>query len=429
MQTSAGSKSGGMLTREFWEELVGTKACGGYLLRRLIGSTEESAVYQTAYGEESAALKLTVAGDSAPDVPQLEHRCIAQVYASGRCDLGGSQFRFFVTELADENLATVVAVRGLSAAETQEMLGPVLEGLAYLHDRGLAHGRIKPSNILAKGDSVKLSADSVRPAGAVVSPEEDMRALGLTIIEVLTQERQPSGIAAVPQPLRDIVEHALQPDSGMHWTARQAQLRLSGKLPEKAPPPQEDAGAMPFVQATRKPIPVWLYPAAGAVMLLAVIYVLARGTGSPSDSSLAASAPAQTQAPAPVKTPVREPTLPPQPTLRSKPTPFEAPVKAPAALAVQPAAKAAAMPSGHGWFVVVASYTREVDAAQMARTLGRRFPDFKPSVFPPSLIDTHYLVIIGSGLSQERAESMRQRAVASGLPGDTYIKRYPSGSK
>ena len=75
---------------------------------------------------------------------------------------------------------------------------------------------------------------------------------------------------------------------------------------------------------------------------------------------------------------------------------------------------------------MVASYAREADAAQEAGVLNKRFPQFKPSVFPPSAIDTHYLVIIGSGLSQERAESVRQRAVASGMPPDTYIKKYPA---
>ncbi len=61
--------------------------------------------------------------------------------------------------------------------------------------------------------------------------------------------------------------------------------------------------------------------------------------------------------------------------------------------------------------------------------LSRQFPGFKLSVFPPSPIDTHYLVIIGSGLGEDSAEALRQRAVASGLPGDTYIKKYPEARR
>jgi hypothetical protein len=74
---------------------------------------------------------------------------------------------------------------------------------------------------------------------------------------------------------------------------------------------------------------------------------------------------------------------------------------------------------------VVASYSREPDAQTEARTLSRRFSQFHFSVFPPSLIDTHYLVIIGSGLGQDGADSLRERAVSAGLPQDTYIKKYP----
>jgi len=452
-----------MLTSEFWEELSGSKVCGGYLLRRLIGSTEESAVYLTSYGEMNAALKLRTADEAAPEVPPVEHRNLIEIIERGTSDIGGSRYHYFVTELADESLGNIIASRALTPDETREMLAPLLETLTYLHEQGLAHGSIKPSNILAVGDSVKFSADTVRPVGVVASPEADMRALGLTIIEVLTQERQPSAIANVPKPLRDIVEHALQPDPTLQWSAKQASLCLAGKMP--APVPAAPPDPVPSVAQTsqeqrpvtpgkispvvtpiepvadrlKRPIPAWLYPAAAVVMLLAVIYVLARGTGSSSDSSLAASAPpapvVNTPAPpvpnpgvrpAPAAqqgtAPQRESTVPPKPTLRSKPTPFEAPPK----VAPPSAAPTAGKASGRGWFVVVASYSREDDAAKMASTLAKRHPQFKPSVFPPSAIDTHYLVIIGSGLSSEGAEALRQRAVAGGLPADTYIKKYPA---
>ena len=453
------------MTSEFWEELSGSKVCGGYLLRRLIGSTEESAVYLTSYGEMNAALKLRMADEAAPEVPPVEHRNLIEIIERGTSEISGSRYRYFVTELADESLGNIIASRALTPDETREMLAPLLNTLTYLHEQGLAHGSIKPSNILAVGDSVKFSADTVRPVGAVASPEADMRALGLTIIEVLTQERQPSAIANVPKPLRDIVEHALQPDPTLQWSAKQASLCLAGKMPAPIPvAPAAAAGPSaaqaspehqtvapgkispvvtaiePVAERPRRPIPAWLYPAAAVVMLLAVIYVLARGTGSSSDSSLAASAPPApvVNAPAPPvpnagvrpapavqpgMTPQREATVQPKPTLRTKPTPFEAPPK----VSPQPSATpTAGKASGRGWFVVVASYSREDDAAKMASTLAKRHPQFKPSVFPPSPIDTHYLVIIGSGLSSEGAETLRQRAVAGGLPADTYIKKYPA---
>ena len=66
---------------------------------------------------------------------------------------------------AEENLAQVLAERPLAADEMREMLGPVVDVLAYLHKQGIVHGDIKPSNILANGDQLKLSSDALSRAG------------------------------------------------------------------------------------------------------------------------------------------------------------------------------------------------------------------------------------------------------------------------
>ena len=372
------------MTQQFCEELTGLTVCGGYSLGEMIGATEHSAVYLTSHAGAPAAIKLWHRDESPPEVACAESEHLLRTLAAGTCEANGSVFPYVVTEVADENLASVVAARKLSVEETLEMLEPVLEGLAYLHDHGLVHANLKPSNILAKGDSIKLSVDSVRPAVAYASPEDDMRALGLTIVEVLTQQRAALAIDQVPKPLRDIVEHTLTSDPLQRWSARQTLMRLLGTVPS-APPAT--------ARARKGLLPFWLLPAAGGVMLAAVIFVVMRGS-------------------APL--PAAKQQVPPR-LVVPKPTPFEAPAKP----------VPAAAPQRQGWYVVVASYSRQADAAQEAASLAKRFPQFKLSVFPPSPIDTHYLVIIGAGLSEAGADSLRQRAVASGLPRDTYIKMYP----
>lgn len=438
----------GPVTAEFWENLVGEKVCQGFLLRQLIGSTGHSAVYRTSYGEVAADMKLVSAGRDTREVPALDHPNLMRVYASGKGQANGLPVRYIVTEAADETLAGVMETRLLTPAEVKEMLSGVLQALIYLHGHNRIHGRIKPSNIFAVGDTVKLSVDSIRPEGVGASADEDMRALGLTIIETLTHERQPSASAGLPQPMRDIVEHALENDPAQRWTAGQAALRLSGKIPrpingapspaaatggaatastttlpkpESAEQKREPAVVRPIRQAepVKTPVPVWVYPAAGGGIALALILALFHGSGSSGHS------PGRVPSPV-IAAKSAVPTAPPVQRIQPKPTPFE---PAPHAAAKSPAKPAANPPvnvSGKGWFVVVASYGREVDAAQMAQTLGRRFPSFKPSVFPPSAIDTHYLVIIGSGLTEDKAEALRQRALASGFPHDTYIKKYPT---
>ena len=180
--------------------------------------------------------------------------------------------------------------------------------------------------------------------------------------------------------------------------------------PEEAPARVKPAGV-------KRPVPVWVYAAVAVTLLVAVSAVLTHGTGSSSAAQNPEPAPVRQEVapaaptPAPVLPRVEAPPRPP------KPTPFEART---------PESPKSAVPAAHGWFVVSASYVREADAAQMARQMARRWPQFKPSVFPPSPIDSHYLVILGSGLSEAAADALRQRAVHSGLPADTYIKMYPA---
>ena len=58
------------------------------------------------------------------------------------------------------------------------MLPPLLRALQYVHSRGLVHGRIQPSNILAIADQVKLSSDSLSEAD-----DGTRRSRALTILQ------------------------------------------------------------------------------------------------------------------------------------------------------------------------------------------------------------------------------------------------------
>ncbi len=57
------------------------------------------------------------------------------------------------------------------------------------------------------------------------------------------------------------------------------------------------------------------------------------------------------------------------------------------------------------------------------RDMMKRWPKFTLGVFQPATDKTHYLVVLGQNLSEDQAEELRKRAVESGLPRDTYIKR------
>ena len=120
--------------------------------------------------------------------------------------LANADFLYVVMDYAEEDLSQILPQRALEPEETRQILESVLEALTYLHGQGLVHTRIKPGNILAKDDQIKISSDTLcetgsaplaRPqsniyaapesAAAPISPTADVWSLGVTIVEALTQ--------------------------------------------------------------------------------------------------------------------------------------------------------------------------------------------------------------------------------------------------
>jgi TonB family protein len=109
-------------------------------------------------------------------------------------------------EYADQNLAQLLGHRALTEDEAREMLPPMLSALAFLHNRNLVQGQLKPANILAVGEQLKLASDTIRrvsEAGtdrrraSVYEPPEardgsystagDIWGLGVSLLEALTR--------------------------------------------------------------------------------------------------------------------------------------------------------------------------------------------------------------------------------------------------
>ena len=87
----------------------------------------------------------------------------------------------------------------------------------------MAHGNLKPSNILAVEDTVKLSSETVS-AG---DPAADIRALGVVLVQALRS----SAIDALPFPFREAVQNCRFAGEIVVWlrspepTARKPRLR------------------------------------------------------------------------------------------------------------------------------------------------------------------------------------------------------------
>jgi TonB family protein len=239
-----------------WKQCEGQVVNNTYLLQEYLGGSGDSAVFLTQLaGPQSsrAAIKLVPASTSADlqlslwrRASQFSHPNLITLFQSGRCHLANMDLLYVVMEYAEEDLSQILPQRPLTASEAREMLEPVLSALAYLHGQGLVHSRIKPSNILAAGDQLKLSSDTIFPVGEsrrssrdldiYAAPEAasqpltaacDVWSLGMTVVEALTQhvpDWQPAGYADPPvrstlsQPFLDIAQHALHPDPKLRWT-------------------------------------------------------------------------------------------------------------------------------------------------------------------------------------------------------------------
>lgn len=245
-----------------WKQWEGRVVNNTFPLRQYLGGSEHSVVFLTERrGREpqKAAIKL-IAVDPANTATQLarwefaaklSHPHLLRLFETGSCQLDSVVLLYVVMEYAEENLAQILPQRSLTPEEVRDMLGPTLDLLAYLHGHSLVHGRLKPSNILAAHDQLKLSSDSLIRAGEPIRsnakaslydapeiangtllPASDIWSLGMTLMETLTQ-RVPAceGMAepvleTVPAPFMGIAHCCLRRDPQRRCTVADIAGRL-----------------------------------------------------------------------------------------------------------------------------------------------------------------------------------------------------------
>jgi TonB family protein len=240
-----GQVIGGRFSLRQW---LGGSGGGGVFLTELPGTQQKAAIKLTQASADAEA-RIAFAANAVKTQPHL-----IRIFESGRCEIDGATFDFVVTEYADEVLSEILPMRSLTADEAKEMLVPVLEALSDLHGQGLVHGRLRPSNILVVNDALKLSADSIQPAGeaagvtaalktydaperaaGTLSPACDVWSLGATIVEALTQRppnwnraenRDPRIADALPQPFAEIAASCLHVDPARRATLNDIKGRL-----------------------------------------------------------------------------------------------------------------------------------------------------------------------------------------------------------
>src|ERR1700719_3863614 len=307
---------------ESWKQWEGQVVDGKFPLSRYLGGSEHSAVFLTERGAppQKAAIKFIQVDEPDAELQlfrwkhaaTLSHPHLPRIFESGRCRLGDFDLLYVLMEYAEENLSQFLPQRPLTPAEARDVLTPALQALAFLHGECLVHAHVRPSNILAIEDQLKLSSDgicsaaehseqSLLPAAepqqgvsaasprqaspydppeiakGIISPAGDIWSLGLTLVEALTQHL-PESAGSVPQdPLvpdtlpavyQDIARHCLHRDPQRRWTVVEIGVRLnpgsvapsaSAAQPAPAPSPAHagpaGAPATPPPPETQPPAP------------------------------------------------------------------------------------------------------------------------------------------------------------------------------
>jgi eukaryotic-like serine/threonine-protein kinase len=320
---------------ENWKQWQGRTIDGKFPLQSYLGGSDHSAVFLTVVQgdagglpggvSQKAAIKLSAddGGDAEASlrwqkIRELSHPNLIRLIDQGRCTIDGTRMAYVVMEYAEENLSQVLVERALTADEAKGMLPPVLTVLQFLHDGGFVHGRIKPTNILAIDNQVKLSSDTLRltgeavagmEAGPYTAPEAatgklsaatDIWQLGMTLIEVMTRRlpswdrnsrNAPVVPESVPEPFREIARNCLQVDAGKRWTAREISERLktdrpsagqrqteraaqTQNIPAAEGTGQQSAMAQDAGQGPRKEFAKWpVWVAIAAVVVIAFVLI------------------------------------------------------------------------------------------------------------------------------------------------------------
>jgi len=250
---------------EAWKQWEGQIADGRFPLRQYLGGSDHSAVFLTGHAEgepQKAAIKLIAADPASADLQlsrwkhaaQLFHPHLLRLFEMGRCEIDGAALLYLVMEYAEENLSQILPQRALSAEETRDVFVPVLDALACVHRQGFVLSHLKPANIMAVADKIKLSTDGLQRADETVrgrkpgvydapeassgrlSPASDVWSLGMTLVETLTQrvpawERighaDPILPKSLPAPFLEIARNCLRRDSQLRGTIGDVSARLS----------------------------------------------------------------------------------------------------------------------------------------------------------------------------------------------------------
>ena len=335
---------------------------------------------------QSALVKLMPAQDTASEqqleiwrkVARLSHPNLLRLLDCGQAQTGAGPVLYAVFEYPDETLA---GAGPLTEQETRDVVASAIDVLRYIHSQGFAHTAIDRDHILALGNQIKLSSDTLREASGAAAKED----------------------------ARSLAQLASQLGSGAEsqWTLAQITEALH-PAPAKQPAPE-----LPDQQRSIPRLPKWAY--AGLLGFLLILGFL-----------FFPKAPAPRTSVRPIRTstpPVRTSTPPQEAARELPPTPAEPPAKSSVSAPAEPAAPAET--TREYWRLIAFTYSGRRNAEKKAEAINQAWPEGQAEVFSPDNAGgAPFLVALGGRMTRDDAVRLLKIARGKGLPRDIYIQNY-----
>ncbi|MBB5065011.1 protein kinase domain-containing protein [Granulicella mallensis] len=456
---------------QLWTDYEGVTIDGVFPLKKLLMPEGRSAFYTTAgLTGEPTVLRLIECHFDEEEilarwrcVEALNHPNFLKFERFGQTELDGRPVVYAVLEKVDTNLAEVLDQGHLTVEDVAQLASSLVAALDVLHTHGFIHEHIKPRNIFALSNVVKLRSDCIReaPEGEEgrIAKQRDVRDLATVLLQALTQRKSVEGIpdSALPPPFGQIIRNGLDGTWGLENIKTALEHQFGSNQPAAQPTAPKSENAVPATTAVAEqkapgtagaaakqsvrpeaqlPLPLlkedrdagsaratarkdtWdpkatqndgqslslgsrrLGAGIVAILLLLSLWGLAHHRNKAQQAAVVS-----------------------QPAAQSVEQTVASPAPKPVTADLPPASLPASAGSRADWRVITFTYNRRTDAEKKVSDLAHSHPELEPEVFTPSG-HAPFLVSIGKSMDRDAAYALARHSRSLGLPRDTYAQNY-----
>ena len=243
-----------MATAEFnrmmlWTDLEDTVVAGRWRIVRLVRPEGRMAWFEaTTLDGKPLMLSITETLNDDDELlsrlraaAEIRHPNVVRITDAVPDAIDDSPVVIAAMERTEENLEDVLRDRPLNTSEAQVVLDALVQGIAAIHARGLVHGRMEASSVLALGETIKLRSDCLHlpQTGFAAAAGANVQGIGRIVTHAMTR-RDPFGendpvLQLLPEPLARAVRRALSGHARVDEIALLAGIRI---IPAKDPEPE-----------------------------------------------------------------------------------------------------------------------------------------------------------------------------------------------